>query len=68
MQSLTLLGGGVLQMTIPNADGQQFVVEASDTVAGFLPVATNQVAGTALQFTDPAFSVAGARFYRLRLP
>lgn len=68
VQSLTLLGGGVLQMTIPNADGQQFVVEASDTVAGFLPVATNQVAGTALQFTDPAFSVAGARFYRLRLP
>lgn len=68
VQNLTLLGGGVVALTIPNADGQMFVVEASSTPGGFASIATNAVTSGLLQFTDPAATGAAARFYRLRLP
>lgn len=68
VQSLTLLGGGVVALAIPNAEGQTFVVEAAGSITGFLPVVTNAVSGGILQFTDPAWSGAPARFYRLRVP
>ncbi len=68
IQSLAVVGGSVLSLTVPNAEGQLFVVEASSTVTGFAPIATNPVSGGVLQFTDPASIGAGKRFYRLRLP
>lgn len=67
VQNLTL-ANGVVTMTVPNSDGQMFVIEGSSTLSGFAPIATNQVSGGVLQFTDPAYAGAAARFYRLRVP
>jgi hypothetical protein len=68
VQNLTLLGGGVIQLTVSGTAGQQYVIEGSGTPAGFSAIATNTLSGGILQFTDPGWSGATARFYRLRLP
>ncbi len=68
VQSLTLLGGGVIQLAVSGTAGLSYVVEASGTPGNFISIATNTLAGGILQFTDPGWIGATARFYRLRLP
>lgn len=68
VQSLALLGGGVIQLTISGSAGQTYVIEASGTPGGFTAIATNNLSGGVIQFTDPASTGAMSRFYRLRLP
>lgn len=68
VQSLTLLGGGAMQMTVSGDPGQVYVIEASGSPRDFAAIGTNTLTGGVLQFTDPAASGAFARFYRLRLP
>lgn len=68
VQGLTLLGAGVIQMSVSGTPGQFYAIEASGTPGNFSAIATNPLTGGVLQFTDPASSGAAARFYRLRLP
>jgi len=68
VQSLTLLGGGVIRLAVSGTAGQSYVIEASGTPGNFITIATNSLSGGILQFADPGWIGATARFYRLRLP
>lgn len=68
MGGLTLLGGGVIQMSVSDASAPAYAIEGSGTPGNFSTIATNPVTGGVIQFTDPASIGAAARFYRLRLP
>lgn len=68
VQSLMLLGGGVIQLAVSGTAGLSYVIEASGIPGNFTAIATNNLSGGLIQFTDPGSSGATARFYRLRLP
>jgi hypothetical protein len=68
VQGLTLLGGGVVQLSVSGASAPAYAIEGSGTPANFTAIATNPVTGGVIQFADPASIGAAARFYRLRQP
>lgn len=64
-QALTAQG---FRLTFNGPTNHLFVLEASDSLGGdhWMPVYTNLLLGPTAEFTDPSWTNAPARFYRIR--
>jgi hypothetical protein len=68
VQAISLVGAGVIKLTVSGVEGQAYIIESSTTLANWSSVSTNLVTGGTIQFNDPSGTGALTRFYRLRLP
>jgi len=68
VQSLSLLGSGVIRFSISGTEGQAYVTEAATRLGTWNPISTNTLTGGAITVTDGEGVTANTRFYRLRLP
>jgi hypothetical protein len=67
LESVTLLGGGVVQLRFTGGTGQSIITEASGRLPDWVPVFTNVPNGGAIQFSDPGAAGVSGRFYRLKV-
>jgi hypothetical protein len=63
-----ILPSGALSLTIMDAWGGQFDVEASDTLAGWEKVGTVTITNTVSPFVDESAPLHRQRFYRVKRP
>ena len=56
---------GVFRLVATGDAYRTYICQTSADLLNWLPLATNQAAGTQVSFTDSATSLPGPRFYRL---